>query len=146
MLNLYSELRAQYLTEWRIWYRMCKRCNDDMDYYVETQVCDEWQGQQGFVNWFDYMGPRPHNRSTMDRINKFGDYEPGNVEWTTKEVSASRMRQHLDPEQQSYWKDVAKSNGINRHTFYTRVRDHGWNWQDAATLPPHSKKYRKRTV
>lgn len=146
MLNLYSELRAEYLNEWRIWYRMCKRCRDDMYCYVETQVCDEWQGPQGFVNWLDYMGPRPSLEHCIDRINKFGDYEPGNVEWTTKTVSNNRMRQHKDPERMAYWRKQAVANGINARTFYSRVRDCGWNWQDAATLPKGTRKYTNRTV
>lgn len=144
MLSAYSELRAEYLDEWRVWYRMCKRCNDDMAYYVEVSVCDEWQGEQGFINWLDYMGPRPSGCDTMDRINKLGDYEPGNVEWTTKRVSANRMRAHLDPEQRSYWRKQAEANGINRHTFYSRIKERGWSMQDAATLQPNARKYKKR--
>ena len=38
MSNLYSDLRAEYINEWRIWYRMCKRCNDSIRYYVEVKI------------------------------------------------------------------------------------------------------------
>jgi len=145
MSSLYTDLRAEYLAEWRIWYRMCKRCRENMDYYVEVNVCDEWKGPQGFVNWFDYMGPRPSNCSVMDRINKFGDYEPGNVEWTSKKKSCSRMRQHIDPDQLAYYRRQAEENGINRHTFYARVRN-GWNVVDASTLQGSKTKYAKRTT
>lgn len=144
MLSDYSYYRKEYLVEWRIWYRMCKRCEDDMKYYVETSVCEEWQGEAGFMNWLDHMGPRPSGCDTMDRINKFGDYEPGNVEWTTKTVSTNRQRRHIDPEQMAHWKNKAKANGITASTFYSRVKDRGWSWQDAATLPPSQKKYKKR--
>jgi len=146
MSNLYSDLRAEYINEWRIWYRMCKRCNDSIRYYVEVSVCDEWQGPQGFVNWLDYMGPRPSLKHCIDRINKFGDYEPGNVEWTSKIVSNNRQRRHQDPNELSYWRKQAIANGINRHTFYSRVREWGWTMQDAAMLPASTERYAKRTV
>lgn len=146
MMSIYTDLRAEYLNEWQIWYRMCKRCREDMEYYVETEVCDRWQGPQGFVNWFDDMGPRPSPDSVMDRINKFGDYEPGNVVWTTKKFSNNNHKQHQDSSKLPYWRKVAESNGISKYTFYSRVRDYGWNVIDAATFPPSQKKYKKRLV
>lgn len=144
MSSTYTDLRAEYLNEWRIWYRMCKRCREDMTYYVEVEVCDEWQGEQGFVNWLDDMGPRPTPTSVLDRVNKFGDYEPGNVVWTTKKESSNNGRAHNDKSKLPYWRKEAESNGINRHTFYSRVRDHGWNPIDAATIPVSKTKYKKR--
>lgn len=146
MNSLYTDLRAEYLSEWRIWYKMIYSCRENLQYYLETQVCEEWQGPQGFINWFDYMGPRPSDEHVMDRINKLGDYEPGNVEWTTKQTSSQRQRRHEDPEQMAYWIKIARSNGIKGHTFRHRVVDYGWSMQDAATLQPSQKRYKNRTV
>lgn len=146
MRDTYTELRAEYLAEWRVWYRMCKRCEDDLEYYVEVEVCDEWQGPNGFVNWLDHLGPRPSPDSVMDRINKLGDYEPGNVKWTSRRESANNQRIHANKSKLPYWRIIAESNGINKYTFYSRVRDRGWNVVDAATLPPNAKKYRKRII
>jgi len=144
MNSTYTDLRKEYLAEWRLWYRMCNVCAKDSKYYVETQVCDEWKGPEGFVNWLDHMGPRPSPDMVMDRINKFGDYEPGNVEWTTKSKSAWRSRAH-DTEEHLRWRRVAYERGINRHTFYNRVRN-GWTLEDAATLPPENKPYKTRIL
>lgn len=140
----YTDLRKQYLDEWRIWYRMCNVCANNETYYVETQVCDEWQGEQGFINWLDYVGPRPTSDSVLDRINKLGDYEPGNVEWTSKGISQSRSRRH-ETSDALKWKRIAHSNGIKRGTWYKRL-SMGWSLEDAACLPAENKPLKTRTI
>ena len=145
-MNNYTDLRKQYLSEWRVWNKMINSCKNNIQYYVETEVCEEWQGRQGFINWFNYIGPRPDPSFVHDRINKLGDYEPGNVQWTTKSISNQLQRRHLDPKETAYWRKVARDNGINRWTFHARVHDHGWKPQDAATLPPSHARYKKRIV
>ena len=142
-MSLYSDLRKLHLKEWRIWYKMHYSCNNNLDYYVETVVCDEWKGEQGFINWFDALGPRPGDDYVLNRINKLGDYEPGNVEWALKLDSQLNLRMHSDKNSLGYYAKIAQDNGIRKHCFYARIRQ-GWNWQDAATLPPSQIKYRKR--
>lgn len=144
-MSIYSELRKQYLAEWRIWYKMHYNCKYNLDYYVETRVCDEWTGEQGFINWLDELGPRPGNNYVLDRINKLGDYEPGNVEWTTRSKSQLRQRRHLDEKSIINYRKRAETNGIHRHCFYARIRA-GWNVEDASNLPMSQKKYYKRTA
>jgi len=46
------------------------------------KVCEEWQ--HDFQAFFDYMGPRPSPDHQLDRINNDGNYEPGNVKWSTR--------------------------------------------------------------
>tara|TARA_E500000318_G_scaffold94567_1_gene93961 strand:- start:521 stop:871 length:351 start_codon:yes stop_codon:yes gene_type:complete len=116
-----------------------------MKYYVDVQVCEEWKGSEGFLEWLDHMGPRPSEDMVMDRISKIGDYEPGNVEWTTKETNMNRCRKHQDPNEVAYWGARARENGIKRHTFAHRV-ERGWALEDAATLEPSQKWYRDRTL
>lgn len=144
MSSNYSALRKQYLTEWRIWYRMCYRCQNDLQYYVETEVCEEWQGEQGFINWFDHMGPRPTGNYILDRINKLDDYRPGNCHWVLKDDAHRKMRLHETD--RGRWHIVARENGIKKHTFYSRIRQWGWDIQDAATMPPGVKGYHKRKL
>lgn len=144
-MSIYSQLRKQYLKEWHIWYKMIYSCEHNLDYYVETQVCDEWKGPQGFVNWFDELGPCPGPNYVQDRINKLGDYEPGNVEWTTKGNSQLRQRRHMKKNSLINYRKQAEANGIKRHCFYARLRS-GWNIDDAINLPMSQKKYNKRTV
>lgn len=34
-----------------------------------------------FDAFYEYMGPKPHPKSSIERINSNGHYEPGNVRW-----------------------------------------------------------------
>lgn len=142
---LYTEMRKEYLDEWRIWYKMIYSCREKAKYYVDVQVCEEWKGPEGFLEWFDHMGPRPNEEMVQDRISKIGDYEPGNVEWTTKQTSANRSRKHQDPSEIAYYGLMARNNGIKKHTFQNRVY-RGWPLKDAATLEPSQTNYRNRVL
>lgn len=142
---LYTEMRKEYLDEWRIWYKMNWSCRKQAKYYVDIQVCEEWKGSEGFLEWLDHIGPKPSEDMVMDRISKIGDYEPGNVEWTTKETNMNRCRKHQDPDEIAYYGAIARKNGIKRHTFQNRVY-RGWDLNDAATLEPLPVKYKDRLL
>jgi hypothetical protein len=127
---------------------MCYRCNNDcQDSYVDVSVCDEWNyyesGEEGFINFLDEMGPSEKDLE-IDRINPFGNYEPGNCRWVDQAVNRQNKRMQLDGSLDML--NLAKKNGINPHTFYSRINNHGWHPQDAATLPPSPIKYKKRTI
>ena len=142
--NLYSALRKEYITEWRIWYRMHQVVNKKEQYYLEVSVCDDWHGPDGFIEWFDYMGPRPKHCDTISRKNKLGDFEPGNVEWTTSKIRNSTNR--FGHEKWREANQIRKKNGISYMTYYSRLRS-GWDPIDAATIPPRKiKRYRNYTL
>ena len=44
-------------------------------------MCDEWR--RSFVAFADYVGERPTTDHSLDRINPWRGYEPGNVRWAT---------------------------------------------------------------
>ena len=55
---------------------------------VGVTVCDRWK--DSFENFVADMGNRPEGK-TLDRENPFGNYEPGNCQWSTaKEQRANR--------------------------------------------------------
>lgn len=141
----YTEMRKEYPRTWRIWYRMCARCNKDLQpAYVEVKVCDEWNivvsEEQGFINFVDDMGPSEQGLE-IDRINPMGDYEPGNCRWTDRQTNMRNQKQHHT--EKGKWSNVAEDNGIGRFAYYARVR-RGWDLRDAATMPKSRKKYKDR--
>ena len=53
-----------------------------------VEMCERWDSFENFL--FD-MGERPAD-TTIDRINPFGNYEPTNCRWSTRQVQANNKR------------------------------------------------------
>jgi len=83
----------RYLPEYKIWAAMKERCyrKNDKRYHRYggrgITVYPEWR--DSFQAFYDYIGPRPSPKHTLDRINNDGNYEPGNVRWATQEEQAN---------------------------------------------------------
>lgn len=78
------------------WRAMLRRCNNpnDKDYKrygaVGVKVCPEWYD---YARFRDDMG-EPIGAETLDRINPYGNYEPGNCRWASLPVQARNIRLH----------------------------------------------------
>lgn len=145
-MSYYTELRKEYLREWQLWYEMCYKCKNNHQYYVEIDVCEEWQGPEGFVQFFDDLGPRPSDNHYLTRHNKLDDWTPANTYWVdgkSKSNEGSKLK-YFDEEFYKY-RNMAKDNGIAYPTFWHRIK-RGWALQDAATLPTSQSKYKSRIV
>lgn len=64
---------------YRTWVAMRQRCRENWPNYEHVSVCPEWDDFWQFVA---DVGDRPEGL-TLDRIDPWGDYEPGNVRWAT---------------------------------------------------------------
>jgi len=78
------------------WAHMIKRCYDPKDSRYK------WYGAKGvsvFPLWLnspaafaEYMGVKPDPTYTIDRIDVYGNYEPGNVRWASRDVQSRNRR------------------------------------------------------
>lgn len=76
------------------WDHMVQRCtnpgNDAWKYYGElgVKVCQRWLK---FENFLEDMGVRP-NDTSLDRIDPWGNYEPKNCRWASREIQSYNKR------------------------------------------------------
>ena len=89
---------GQYTTEYKTWASMNRRCHTPgASGYVKygakgTRVCDAWR--ESFETFYRDLGPKPTPKPSLDRIDPFGHYEPGNVRWATPVEQANNKRRH----------------------------------------------------
>lgn len=122
------------------WAAMRMRCeNKNATYYARyggrgITVCDRWKSFKAFLA---DMGEKPPGKSSLDRIDNEGGYEPGNCRWaTTKQQIRNR---HSSP--RFMWKgetrslaDIAEEVGaVPWRKAYERIR-RGWSVEDAVTI------------
>lgn len=86
--------------EYRVWHNMKQRClNPNHKKYSDyggrgITVYEEWIND--FATFYDAVGERPHPKYSLDRIDNDGNYEPGNVRWTTvSEQNKNRRKSTL---------------------------------------------------
>jgi hypothetical protein len=84
--------------EYTAWQGMLQRCyNVNHKDYIKwggrgIKVCDAWHNS--FETFFKDVGPKPGKAFLLDRINNDGNYEPGNVKWST--IKESNMNRRWD--------------------------------------------------
>jgi len=78
------------------YHNMIKRCHDPSNKaYADyggrgITVCEEWRNDsQAF---YKYIGERPGPEYSLDRKDNSGNYEPGNVKWSTDNEQARNKR------------------------------------------------------
>lgn len=140
----YTQARKEDLATWRVWYRMHQIVQTEEYAYVESSVCEEWHGSEGFLNFLDDMGPKKPGH-ILSRKNKFGDWDKDNCEWVKTKAQNQKNRRCSNKEIHK-GKQLAKENGILGNTYYSRLRL-GWSPKDAGTVTPHyGKPLNKRTT
>lgn len=84
-----------------VWSAMKQRCFNSKNKAYKNYggrgitVCDEWKND--FQTFYDYVSQLPHfgeEGYSLDRINNDGNYEPGNVKWSTKKEQNNNRRRY----------------------------------------------------
>ena len=107
---------------------MKQRCqNVNAPHYADygergIKICPEWI--ESFEAFVRDAGVRPGKQYSLDRINNEGNYEPGNVKWSTRKEQNRNKRTNVHIE----WKgkmylltDLAKEVGIDQKLLRTRL-------------------------
>lgn len=100
--------------EYKAWQNMRLRCeNPKIKEYKHyggrgITVCEEWAGPNGFLKFYEYIGPRPSPDHSVDRIDNEGNYEPGNVKWSTRVEQAINTRPHSRSQNAQGWTKTKK--------------------------------------
>lgn len=99
-------------------------------------VCSRWR--DSFENFYTDMGPRPSPKHSIDRIDNNGDYEPGNVRWSTHRQQQNNMRSNRlityngETLTMAQW---SRKLSINYLTLSNRLNRNGWPIERAFTEP-----------
>jgi len=100
--------------EYEAWRSMKRRCAENNkksynDYFARgIKVCDEWYND--FMAFYKYMGKRPSDNHSLDRIDNNGNYEVGNVRWATTKTQSRNKRANISfmyNEENTILKDMA---------------------------------------
>jgi hypothetical protein len=105
------------------------------------KVCEEWLNN--FVAFYDYVKKNlglPGPKDEIDRIETNGDYEPGNIRWSTRIENMNNIRRNnLHWYKGQYYTMTELFNLLSpvvaRDTFRSRISKHGWDVDKAATTP-----------
>ncbi len=138
--------------EYHAWNAMIQRCyNPNHAAYKGyggrgITVCAEWRTD--FVAFRDHVGYRPLGDYSLDRIDNNGNYEPGNVRWTTRIEQCNNRRSKREIVANGITKTItrwASDSGLSIQTIFCRLK-RGWSPEDAVSYSPSFQKKRFRDI
>jgi hypothetical protein len=128
--------------EYNAWAAMKSRCyttsNVGYPYYGArgVTVCQRWL--HDFPAFLADMGCRPSPDHSVDRIDPFGDYSPGNCRWATHTEQDNNKRESRLVTFQGETLTVtqwARRQGLSASTLFNRIKS-GWPITTAFSSPP----------
>jgi hypothetical protein len=86
-------------------------------------VCTRWL--ESFANFIEDMGMQPSRDHSIERINRDGNYEPGNCVWASKAVQANNRSNNTVIEIEGRTQTMtqwARESGVNRTVILRRMK------------------------
>ena len=123
------------------WTAMISRCCNPnrKDYHRYggrgIAVCQEWRAS--YEAFLGYVGRRPSDAHSLDRINNKRGYDPGNVRWATHVEQNRNTRQNrvvTMGEMSLTLAEWAERTGIKANTLWWRL-EQGWSVERALCAP-----------
>jgi hypothetical protein len=97
-MTTHGATRGKWAPEFRPWLNMKTRCRyenrQDFKYYGAQGVTLYEPWKTDFEAFRAHIGPRPSPKHSIDRIDPYGNYEPGNVRWATTTEQNRNHRHH----------------------------------------------------
>lgn len=127
-----------------VWGSIIKRCENQAsrsfpDYGGRgIKICDEWR--YDFLAFHNYVVQLPNygeNGYTLDRIDNNGNYEPGNLRWSTQKEQCRNTRKNIllthDGKTQcvaAWAEELGVSVNVLHHRLYA-----GWSTEETLSAP-----------
>ncbi len=111
------------------------------------RVCERWLN---FANFLADMGERPEGKTSLDRIDPNGNYEPGNCKWATSAEQGEHRRNNIMVEAFGEtktlwrWGDDPRC-AASRATLIRRIQ-RGWTGEAALLTPAKTRSRTGRAV
>ncbi len=134
---------------YNLYYSMRGRCyNPDSISYKKygakgIAVCDEWLGQNGFVNFYNWAMSNGYAENlTLDRIDGTKGYSPDNCRWATYKEQANNTKATVfltykgETKPASEWAEIT---GISQSAITGRKRK-GWSDEECIEIPPYGRR------
>jgi hypothetical protein len=109
---------------YKSWSEMKLRCKNPShskgNCYVGVTYCEEWEK---FENFYRDMGIRP-DKTTLDRIDPHGNYEPSNCRWAdiiTQENNRRNNKKYEYNGEKLTLPQIARKYGISRSNLANKI-------------------------
>lgn len=109
-------------------------------------VCQNWLGENGFINFISDMGERPSKEHSLDRIDNNKGYCKENCRWATKKEQSRNQRSNIlylyngESKTIPEWAEIYN---IKKITLYQRVCSYNMSIKEAIEKPVRNYKLKK---